>query len=80
MVQWFVHIPPPKKKTQQSCSNERLEYVLPGSVGMPHGHPRPYALGFQTLNKTSMTNSHSLENVAIRGQPLPCFLGTQQIL
>lgn len=32
------------------------------------------------LNKTSMTNNHSLENVAIGGQPLPCFLGTQQIL
>lgn len=27
-----------------------------------------------------MTNNHSLENVAVGGQPLPCFLGTQQML
>ena len=32
------------------------------------------------MNKTSMTNNHRLENMAVRTQPLPGFLGTRHPL
>lgn len=74
---WCLSLP----RNSNHVPKRWLEHVLPGICGNASWAAQTLCSGISNLlNKTSMTNNHSLENVAIGGQPLPCFLGTHQIL
>lgn len=53
----------------------------PRICGGVRGHARLHCSGIPNMwNKTSVTNSHGLENTAVRVQPLPRYPGTRRAL